>query len=550
VQGKGICAQGSGLRDCRLGFLALPPVLAAAFCFIIPYCASFMNAFAGQVTIRENSAILHITLFTIKQAFFRVIVSLAVGLPGAWFLGTSRSRFNPLFRALTAIPFAMPSILTVLGFVLFFGNSGWVNQLIAAFHGAPLKILYKPEAIILAHGFLNFPLVIRLAGDGLERARRAYAPAAASLGASPFVTALTVILPLTFPALMSALLLAFLYSFTSFGVVLVLGGVSSTTLAVEIYRHARIFLNYPNAGALALIETLIAVLIFLAFVFFGKKSARIHADAERRALEEKSRSIPSLIIMIIYAVFAAIFVLGPIVSILMESFLFRVSRSGADVLSLRWWLTLGISCFPALLRSLILAFFAASLACVLAVFGAGAVKFLEERERGNTLGANFIRFCGTAPVISSGIVLGLGWLSVYGSGFSRLPFALILLHSLIALPFAFNSVSEGFRSLPVNILNAALASGAGPFRALLTTALPCSLQRLRSAWGFAAALSLGELNTVMMLGMEEWETLPLYIYRAAGAYRFGTACAGGTLLILGCAGGLLLSEWGRKKYGA
>jgi ABC-type Fe3+ transport system permease subunit len=52
-----------------------------------------------------------------------------------------------------------------------------------------------------------------------------------------------------------------------------------------------------------------------------------------------------------------------------------------------------------------------------------------------------------------------------------------------------------------------------------------------------------------MLGMEEWETLPLLIYRAAGAYRYGTACAAGTLLILCCAGALLLSEAGSGRNG-
>jgi thiamine transport system permease protein len=152
--------------------------------------------------------------------------------------------------------------------------------------------------------------------------------------------------------------------------------------------------------------------------------------------------------------------------------------------------------------------------------------------------------------VSSGIVLGLGWLIIYKANFSRSAFTLALLHAVTALPFAFNSISEAFRSMPANTLNAALISGASPVKALLTTALPISMPRLRSAWGFAAALSIGELNAVMMLGMENWETLPLYIYRAAGAYRYGTACAAGTLLILCCAGGLLLSEAGKRKYGA
>jgi thiamine transport system permease protein len=534
------------MKKYHIWLLALPLALAVILSFLIPYGASFREAAANidRITIRQNSSLLHITLFTLKQAFFSVLVALVLGLPGAWFIGTSRSRFTPLLRSFTAVPFAMPSILVVLGFVLFFGNSGWLS------HIFPIKILYKPEAIILAHGFFNFPLVIRLAGDGLARARKAYAPAAASLGASHFVTVLTVILPLSLPAIMSAALLVFLYSFTSFAVVLVLGGgPASTTLAVEIYRHARIFLNFPNAGALAFIETLIAVSVFLGFAYFGKKSADIKTDLQERVIDERKKSLPVLIFMSVYALIAAIFILGPIVSIIVESFLYRPSRSASQLPGFIWWLSLGSTALPALLRSLVLAFSSATLACVLAVFGAGYLKLQENRGRAHYLTSIILRFMAAAPIISSGIVLGLGWLIIYGNNFSRSPLALIILHAVIALPFAFNSVSEGFRSLPANTINAAMVFGADPFKALLTAAVPLSLKRIRSGWGFAAALSLGELNAVMMLGMEGWETLPLFIYRAVGAYRYGIACAAGTLLILCCAACFLLAEGSLKNTG-
>jgi thiamine transport system permease protein len=526
--------------------LALPLALAVVFSFIIPYGASFSEAFSGieQITVWQNDSLLHITLFTLKQAFFSVLVALALGLPGAWFIGTSRSRLTPIFRTLTAVPFAMPSILVVLGFVLFFGNSGWLSHLF------PINILYKPEAIILAHGFFNFPLVVRLAGDGLARARKAYAPAAASLGASPLLTVLTVLLPLSLPAIMSASLLVFLYSFTSFAVVLVLGGgPASTTLAVEIYRHARIFLNYPNAGALAFIETLIAVLVFLGYAYFGKSSREIKTDLQKRTFDERKRSLPALIIMSLYGFIAAVFILGPILSIIVESFLYNPSRSASQVLSARWWLSLGGGALPALLRSLVLAFSSATAACVLATLAAGYLKLKENSGKTNSMGANCLRFLAAAPVISSGIVLGLGWIIIYGNNFSRSPFALVILHAVIALPFAFNSIYEGFRSLPANTMNAAMVFGASPLKALLTAAIPLSLNRIRSGWGFAAALSLGELNAVMMLGMESWETLPLFIYRAVGAYRYGIACAAGTLLILCCAACFLLSEGSLKNTG-
>jgi len=529
--------------------LALPLVLAVFFIFIVPYGASFWNAFNSRekISVFENTALFHITLFTIKQAFLSLLVSLAIGLPGAWIIGNSRSRLTPVIRAVTAIPFAMPSILVVLGFVLFFGNSGWVNRFLALIPGGPsLRILYRPAAIILAHGFFNFPLVIRLAGDGIARARRAYAPAASALGASPLICVLTIILPLSFPAVMSAALLVFLYSFTSFAVVLVLGSTASTTLAVEIFRHARVFLNYHNAGALALVETLIAVSVFLTYVFFRKKSGETKVDVENRSPEEKKAPAASRFFSLAYGVFAAFFIIGPIGSVVLESFLYRPSRSASEVLGFIWWRAVfrGDTILSALFRSLFLAFSSATVACVLAIPGAFSVKLLDEKG-GAAAFAGVVRFFAAAPLVSSGIVMGLGWLILYGG--SLPPVALILLHGINALPFAFNSISEGFRSLPANTLNAALVSGAGPLRALFTTALPLSLSRLRSAWGFAAALSLGELNAVMMLGMEKWETLPLYIYRATGAYRYGNACAAGTILIAACGVCLFFSEWGRKN---
>ena len=542
--------------------MALPLVAAVFFSFFLPYGAALGNAFGGggKITAFQNSALLRVTLFTVRQAFLSVLVALAIGLPGAWFL-SGRSKFNPLIRTLSGVPFAMPSILVVLGFVLFFGNSGWLNRFLALLSGVgQVRILYRSEAIILAHGFFNFPLVVRLAGDGLSRARKAYAPAASTMGASPVLTAITVLLPLSFPAILSACLLVFLYSFTSFAVVLVLGGgPATTTLPVEIYRYARIFLDYRNAGALALVETLITVSVFLTYVFVGKKSTRIYSrslapDTQEHSLEENGKSIPLLVFWAVYGTLAALFVLGPLASVIVESLLSRSSRSAEQVFSLAMWQSLGDTFLPSLLRSLTLSFFSATLSCTLAISGAVAVKLLEkenlEKHKCKLYPslANLFRFFAAAPIVSSGIVLGLGWLTLYGSSFSRSPWALVILHAVIALPFSFNSVSEGFRETPVRTLNAAQVCGADPLRSLLTTALPLSLPRIRSAWAFAAALSLGELNAVMMLGMENWETLPLYIYRAAGAYRYGAACAAGTLLLLGCAACFLLSELGRKKY--
>jgi ABC-type Fe3+ transport system permease subunit len=102
---------------------------------------------------------------------------------------------------------------------------------------------------------------------------------------------------------------------------------------------------------------------------------------------------------------------------------------------------------------------------------------------------------------------------------------------VLALPFAFAALSTAFANIPPSLHEAAALEGAGLRQRLLAIDLPLVLPSFRSAWAFSAALSLGELNTPLMLGLEHWETLPLYIYRSIAAYRYGPACAAGTLLL-------------------
>jgi thiamine transport system permease protein len=141
----------------------------------------------------------------------------------------------------------------------------------------------------------------------------------------------------------------------------------------------------------------------------------------------------------------------------------------------------------------------------------------------------------TAPLASSGIVLGLGWLALYGMAASRNALAVALLQAMLALPFVYASISEGFRQSSGSIRDAARVLGAGPWQRLRGIVLPLASAHIRSALAFAAAMSLGELNSILMLGLSDWETLPLLIYRAAAAYRYGAACAAGTLLLLAAA---------------
>ncbi|MDR2900584.1 MAG: iron ABC transporter permease [Treponema sp.] len=518
--------------------LSLLPLGLVVLCFLLPYGAALSSSFSkGFNYIREvifdKSDLAKTVTFTFTQAFLSTLLALALGLPGAWFLGKTESREKKVLRALTGIPFALPSILVVLGFVLFFGNAGWLNKFIMLITGkdeGPIRILYRPAAIILAHAFYNFPLVIRLVGDTISRIKQSYIPAAENLGASPFKSSITIILPLLLPAIISAALLIFLYCFTSFAIVQVLGGgPPATTLGVEIYRYANIAFDYAQAGIFAAIETCIALAVFLLYLYFDRKSRTLTGAAEDTrgnggTINQSSKKYNW--IFLLYAIVICIFIAGPILSILLESFLFQRSRA-APVFSLQNWINTG-TLFSSLFNSLSLAVLAASTSVFIGFLAASSYRMLNPSSRWRpVLHTGF-----SMLLLSSGVVLGFGWLMLYRNIGIPVFVSLILMHALSAFPFSFFSILEGLNGISNNTLNAASLAGANPLRKISSVILPSIFPRLSSAWAFAFAVSMGELNTVLMLGSSDWITLPLYIYRAAGSYRFGTACVGGTVLIL------------------
>jgi len=543
---------------------ALPPIAVSLAFFVLPYFSALAlslnslgtspsgggflggggggeGGFGGWGGLPPN--LLKIIVWTFEQAVLSAGIALLIGIPAAYIAGSPGFKHRGLARTLTSIPFAMPSILFVLGFILFWGNSGYFHKIL------PVQVLYKPSAIIFAHACFNFPLVMQFSQGAFYKIRKSYAFCAASLGASPLQRFFTVVLPLAAPSIASAAILAFLYCWTSFAMVLILGGgPAGTTLAVEIYRYARITLNYRYSGLLSLIETSVACFAFLFYLRFEKKNkyyfpaqsadGRMETAAGRNGKSASGKAWG--ILKNIYFILVVLLLLAPLASIIYSSFFVPSSRGSAVFGFNNYYMALG-NIAAAALRSILLAFVSSLLSCALAVFASEAVGDLNniaasgggsERKAGFLL--NCLKFCTVSPIAASGIVLSLGFISLYGRGVSRGIPALVIMHSLISLPFAYNAVRAASAAIPKSVLDAALVFGSSPFKRLLSVNLPLIKDRMKSVFGFCACISIGELNCIMMLGTENWETLPLLIYRAVSAYRYNLACAAGAVLILCC----------------
>lgn len=189
-----------------------------------------------------------------------------VGLPAAWLFARFDFPGRKALRAISLLPFILPTVVVAAAFNTLIGPQGWINQtLMALFNlsAPPLRLLNSLPAILLAHVFYNTSIIIRIVSSSWSRLNPRLEQASRMLGATSWQTFTRVTLPLLLPSLLSASLLVFLFDFTSFGVVLMLGGPQFSTIEVEIYNQAMNRFNLPVAGLLSVIQLGITLLVTL-----------------------------------------------------------------------------------------------------------------------------------------------------------------------------------------------------------------------------------------------------------------------------------------------
>lgn len=248
------------MRKVESKIYELIPIFYIIFALIIPFSFNlyFSNGLSLQALIDNLSKI----KFTIYQAFLSSLLTMLLGLPGAYLVG--RTKINPvikrIFKVMSSIPFVLPGITMAIGFFLTFGKSGIYTRLLRLF-GLDLQILYTFSAILLGHVFYNFPLFIRIVGDAWENIDGYIIEAAKIDGAGKWEIFKKIELHLLMPSILRAFFLTYIYTFTSFSVVLILGGIKYSTIEVAIYMYSRITFDFKAASTLMVFQLLFISII-------------------------------------------------------------------------------------------------------------------------------------------------------------------------------------------------------------------------------------------------------------------------------------------------
>jgi molybdate transport system permease protein len=165
---------------------------------------------------------------TLELSAITVVILFVLGIPLAWWLAFTASRWRPVVAALISLPLVLPP--TVLGFYLLLGF-GWAGSLV------PLAFSFT--GLVIASVFYSLPFVVQPLEQAFAELGRGPLEAAASLGASPLDRFLTVASPLAFRGYVTALVLGFAHTVGEFGVVLMVGGNipgKTRVLSISIYE--------------------------------------------------------------------------------------------------------------------------------------------------------------------------------------------------------------------------------------------------------------------------------------------------------------------------
>ena len=231
--------------------------------------------------------------FTTWQAALSTLLTVGLALPGAYVFARYDFPGKSLVRALTTVPFVLPTIVVALAFTALLGPHGLLNLALMGLLGPdrsarflPLNLQHTLAIILLAHVFYNYTLVLRIVGTYWANLDPRLEEAARVLGAGRWRAFREITLPLLGPAIGAAALLVFIFCFTSFGVVLVLGGPRFATLEVEIYRQTMQYLNLPLAAALSLVQVLLTFVLMAAYT---RLQARLTRPLELRPRQVTQR---------------------------------------------------------------------------------------------------------------------------------------------------------------------------------------------------------------------------------------------------------------------
>ncbi|MCO4846012.1 MAG: ABC transporter permease subunit [Sulfurovum sp.] len=505
------------------GFVSL---LLLGFAFLL-FFILFLSQDTATVT-ELDSRVFSLLKFTLYQAFLSTLLSVLVGMVLAWSLAhQSHFKGRSLLVALFSSSLVLPTLIVVFGLISVLGRNGWVNQLsLYLFDHSFGSYLYGLTGILVAHVYLNASFASRSLLHAFESIPKEKYKLAKSLNFSTIERFIYVEWPALRPTLLSIASTIFLLCFTSFAIVLVLGGSPAyNTLEVAIYEAVKLDFDIAMALKLALIQLSVTTLLVLFSSNFRtsvsnlKTSTLIIPWSEPKHIKRFQIAMISLF---------ALFFISPLLAIVVDGIGADFTRILSEALFIKSFFT-----------SIGLATVSSILTVLFAIFLSDTKRnfTLKHRLADNTFSKilnTIVSFSGNLYLAIPSLIMGLGFFLLSQTYEAPLvvwsTIALLTANVLMSLPFALAVLAPAMQKTAQRYDKLVFSLNLSPLQRWVY----CEYPYLRSSLGYVFALSfcfsLGDLGIIALFGSDDFSTLPWYLYQLMGSYR--TSDAAGVALIL------------------
>jgi len=191
---------------------------------------------------------------TIRVSVIVTAVCLVLGLPMAWRLARSTSRWKSVLVVLTVLPLFIGSTTRTAGWMILFARGGMLDIVSRdLLHAGGVNIMYSEPAVIVGIIAINLPFTVLTLQSVFEGIDPRLEEAAASMGAAPSRAFWRIVFPLALPGVAIAAVLCFILCMNAFATPLLLGGPRYQMMAPLLFWAFSNDNNWPFAAAIAFI---------------------------------------------------------------------------------------------------------------------------------------------------------------------------------------------------------------------------------------------------------------------------------------------------------
>lgn len=499
--------------------LATASALAGAVALLIILVLWSIAAAASDSDRASRIDVLHLLRMTTLQAGLSTVLSLLVGTALAWALNRLRFPGRDLVVALFGSAIVTPGLVVAFGMLAIWGRSGWINHASQALFGVSIgNLAFGLSGILFAHVVLNGAFAARILLARLDSIPTSRLKIGQSLGLSAWQRFSIIDWPALRGTLPGLAAIIFLLTFTSFPIVLLLGGgPANQTLEVAIYAAVRQDFDLLGAVRLALTQIAVCSVVILAASALAPVPSSLGTSATPRWRDHP----PARLIQWLILIGSILGFVLPLASVLIDGF----SAGMPHLLSQPafWWS--GLS-------SLVIGTVSALLTLLLALglaLGRGATP--------NGLWRTVLGLPAFAYLAVPAVVLSLGFfLLVRHLGIPAnlaAPYVVILGNTLLSLPFAVAMIGPPLEAIARTRGKLIRSLGLSGWRQFAAVEYPLLARDIGITLALAFCFSLGDLGVIALFGTQDFQTLPLMMFRALGAYRNNDAAAIAALLLLG-----------------